>query len=62
MERTMQIIRRLIAVLLLTIGCGAVPAMAYDEIAVTNGATLIGTITLDGVVPQSKQSIIHGSG
>jgi len=51
MERTMQIIRRLIAVLLLTIGCGAVPAMAYDEIAVTNSGTLIGTITLDGVVP-----------
>ena len=54
MENMMQTIRRLLAALLFAIGCEAVPAMAYDEIAVTNGGTLSGTITLDGVVPKPK--------
>ena len=54
MERMMPVIRRLLAALFLAIGCEAVPAMAYDEIAVTNGGTLSGTVTLDGVVPKPK--------
>lgn len=30
------------------------PAWSYDEVAVTDGGTLVGTITLDGTVPKPK--------
>jgi hypothetical protein len=40
--------------LLLAIGSHVAPGMAYEEIAVTNGGTLTGAITLDGAVPKPK--------
>jgi hypothetical protein len=40
---------------LLTVGMGfGAPAWAYEEIAVENGGTLAGTVTLEGAVPKPK--------